>query len=74
MPGQIISRGERRWLVRIYLGEDATGKRRYHNHTVRGAKIETRHLEAIRSNIDGEHARRTLRWLASQRPIPFLNF
>jgi hypothetical protein len=39
MAGQIIRRGERKWLVRIFLGRDPdTGKRRYHNHTVQGSK------------------------------------
>jgi integrase len=36
--GQIIRRGDARFVVRIYLGTDANGKRRYHNHTVRGTK------------------------------------
>jgi integrase len=36
--GQIIARGERRWLVRVYLGRDCeTHKRKYHNRTVRGS-------------------------------------
>ena len=35
--GQIVSRGHRRWLVRIFLGCDRqTRKRRYHSHTVHG--------------------------------------
>lgn len=35
--GQIVARGERRWLVRVYLGRDRhTRRRRYHNHTIRG--------------------------------------
>ena len=35
--GQIIARGERHWLVRVYLGRDPeTHKRKYHNRTVRG--------------------------------------
>ena len=39
MTGQLIRRGERKWLVRIFLGSDpATGKRRYHNHMVHGPK------------------------------------
>jgi integrase len=39
MAGQIIRRGDRKWLVRIFLGTDpATRKRRYHNHTVHGTK------------------------------------
>ena len=39
MAGQIIKRGERTWLVRVFLGRDAqTGKRQYHNQTVQGTK------------------------------------
>src|SRR5439155_1759847 len=39
MAGQIISRGQNTWLVRFFLGRDATtGKRQYHNHTVHGVK------------------------------------
>ena len=39
MPGQIIERGERAWLVRIYVGRDPqTGKRKYEGHTVHGTK------------------------------------
>jgi len=39
MTGQIIERGERTWLVRIYIGRDQqSGKRRYEGHTVHGTK------------------------------------
>ena len=39
MAGQLINRGDRKWLVRIYLGRDVvTGKRKYHNKTVYGTK------------------------------------
>ena len=39
MAGQIIKRGDRKWLVRIYMGTDpGTGKRRYHNCTITGTK------------------------------------
>jgi integrase len=38
VAGQIISRGERVWLVRVYLGAGADGKRRYHNKTIHGNK------------------------------------
>ena len=39
MAGQIIKRGDRTWLVRVFLGRDAqTGKRQYHNQTVQGTK------------------------------------
>ena len=39
MPGQIIPRGEKTWLVRVYVGRDAkTGRRRYDGHTVHGSK------------------------------------
>lgn len=36
--GQIIARGEGRWLVRVYLGRDReTRKRTYHNRTIYGS-------------------------------------
>ena len=38
MAGQIIKRGDKTWLVRIFTGRDAQGKRRYLNKTVRGNK------------------------------------
>ncbi len=39
MAGQIVRRGDRRWLVRIYLGRDRrSGKRLYHNRTIHGSK------------------------------------
>ncbi len=35
--GQIIARGDRRWLIRVYLGRDhETHKRNYHNRTIHG--------------------------------------
>ena len=41
MPGQIIPRGEKTWLVRVYVGRDQqTGKRKYEGHTVHGTKKE----------------------------------
>lgn len=40
MAGQIISRGKRTWLVRIYLGRDENGKRKYLNKTIHGTKKE----------------------------------
>lgn len=43
MAGQIIKRGERTFVVRIFMGRDAaTGKRRYFNHTIRGTKKDAR--------------------------------
>jgi integrase len=42
--GQIIARGDSRWLVRVYLGRDReTGKRAYHNRTIYGS---LRHAQA----------------------------
>jgi integrase len=41
MAGQIIQRGERTWLVRVYVGRDPrTGKRVYENKTIHGTKKE----------------------------------
>jgi hypothetical protein len=42
--GQIVARGERCWLVRVYLGGDLeTRKRMYHNRTIYGS---LRHAQA----------------------------
>ena len=38
MAGQIIKRGDKRWLVRVFNGREADGKRRYFNKTIRGTK------------------------------------
>lgn len=38
MSGQLVKRGINTWLVRIPLGRDASGKRLYHNRTVKGPK------------------------------------
>jgi integrase len=38
MAGQIIKRGEDTWLVRIFMGRDAQGNRRYMNKTIKGKK------------------------------------
>jgi hypothetical protein len=40
MAGQIIRRGDKTWLVRIFMGRDGNGKRRYLNKTIRGVKKE----------------------------------
>jgi hypothetical protein len=35
--GQIIPRGERTWLVRVFMGRDSeSGKRKYVNKTIHG--------------------------------------
>lgn len=38
MAGQIIKRGERTWLVRIFNGRDEKGRWRYINKTIHGTK------------------------------------
>ena len=38
MTGQLIKRSEKTWLVRIFLGRDADGKRKYFNKTIHGTK------------------------------------
>lgn len=36
--GQIVRRGENKFLVRIFLGKDADGKRNYFNQLIKGSK------------------------------------
>jgi hypothetical protein len=72
--GQIIARGDRRWLIRVYLGRDhETKKRNYHNRTIHGSmraaqEYLTRKLRERDLGRDLEGARITLneyldRWL-----------
>ena len=52
MAGQIIRRGDRTWLVRIYQGLDENGKRRYLNKTIRGVKKDAdRYLNTTLTSI-----------------------
>ncbi len=47
--GQIIPRGDQRWLVRVYQGRDPdSGRRRYLNHTIRGGFRAARHYLTTR--------------------------
>jgi integrase len=72
--GQLIARGDRRWLIRVYLGRDhETKKRNYHNRTIHGSMREaqaylTRKLRERDLGRDLEGAKITLneyldRWL-----------
>ena len=75
MAGQIIRRGDRKWLVRIYLDSDpGTGRRRYHNHTVNGSKKDAERYctAALRSRDLGtfvEPARMSLGAGRSKPPV-----
>ena len=52
--GQIIDRGENRWLVRASLGRDPkTGTRRYHSKTIHGAKrVASQYLTKVLRELD----------------------
>ncbi len=48
MAGQVIPRGKRTWLVRVFQGRNERGCRLYHSHTVRGTKKDaTRYLNGV---------------------------
>lgn len=38
MAGQVIKKGENNWLIRIFLGRDANGKRKYFSKAIHGPK------------------------------------
>jgi len=42
MAGQLIQRGPRKWLVRVYLGRGSSGNRKYFSKTVHGTKKDAR--------------------------------
>ena len=55
MAGQIVRRGGRSWLVRIFVGREA-GKRRYLNRTVRGTRKDAERVltRLLRDRDTGE--------------------
>jgi integrase len=56
--GQIVARGDRRWLVRVYLGRDRQTRRRlFHNRTIRGPlRAAQRYLNArLREREEGRN-------------------
>lgn len=63
--GQIQNRGPNVWLVRVYRGREASGKRRYLNKTIHGTKRQaqewlTRTLHELSVGIFAEPSKQTL--------------
>src|ERR1051326_3104430 len=53
MAGQIIKRGEKNWLLRVFLGRDENGKRSYANEMFKGTKKKAQErLTEILSEIN----------------------
>lgn len=53
MAGQLVNRGENTWYVRVFLGRDANGKRKFHNKTIHGTKKDAqRYLNAVLRELD----------------------
>src|SRR6266496_6382294 len=75
--GQIIPRGKKKWLVRIYHGQDANGRRIYLNKTIKGVKKDAQDylaetLTAISKGTYAEPTRATLsdyldKWLTASK-------
>lgn len=53
--GQIIEREKGVWTIRVYLGEDANGKRKNHNETFKGSKkdAQRRLTQVLREKDSG---------------------
>jgi hypothetical protein len=63
--GRIVSKGEGRWLVRVFVGRDASGKRRYTSKIVRGSKADARKAvtaisQQVNRGVQVEPGKRTL--------------
>src|SRR5882724_8933367 len=75
MAGQIVKRGDKTWLVRIFMGRDTKGKRRYLNKTMHGTKKDaeaylSKTVTEISSGTFVEDSRITIdaylkKWLAT---------
>jgi len=53
-PGQKIRRGERKWLLRTFIGRDAQGKRRYRSETFLGSSKDAD--KKLRQMLEGKSA------------------
>lgn len=77
--GQLIEREKGVWTVRIYLGEDASGKRLYHNETTKGAKkdAQKRLTQVLREKDSGVYVQSSVmtlndfldKWLAESASL-----
>jgi integrase len=56
MTGQIIQKGDKKWLVRAFVGRNAEGKRMYVSELVRGGKkdADKKLTELLKSKNDGK--------------------
>ena len=78
MAGQLIERGERKWLVRVYLGRGPDGKRKTFNKTIHGSRKDAQKFlnEKLHEQDKGllvVPSRRTLReylleWIDKGKP------
>lgn len=68
--GQIIERGDRKWLVRVYIGRDGAGKRKYRSQMVSGTfKEAEREMTKLLRGLDTQ----TLVQPSKQRLADFLD-
>ncbi|MBM3759215.1 MAG: site-specific integrase [Acidobacteria bacterium] len=68
MAGQIIRRGDRKWCVRVFLGNNEHGKRVYQNRSVSGAKKDAEKVlaEMLRTRSLGPSILRNERLLVDE--------
>lgn len=71
LAGQLVNRGKDTWLVRVSLGRDQNGKRKYINKTVRGNKkaaqaVLTKLLREKDTGFIVEPSRQTVQELLSE--------
>ncbi|WP_205763153.1 N-terminal phage integrase SAM-like domain-containing protein [Aneurinibacillus aneurinilyticus] len=53
MAGQLIARGKDKWLVRIFMGLNENGKRKYHSKMIHGnKKAAQKYLNAVLQEKD----------------------
>lgn len=46
--GQVLPKGDNKWLIRIYRGKNQGGKKQFHNETVKGTKMEAEKFLRVR--------------------------
>ena len=45
--GQMIPRGNRKWLIRVFVGSDAEGRKKYASKTVEGTNAQAQQVQRL---------------------------
>jgi hypothetical protein len=54
--GQVVERGKNKFLIRVFVGKDASGKRHWHNETFHGKRKLAEARQGTAAEAEGRRA------------------